>query len=86
VVTDKRFVFLTKKKPLPFVSTTERLILPLRSLNTAEGTKYRLGYALRLVVDNKAYVFLITNLNTFATKQQIDDLARLIAQAKPSRS
>jgi hypothetical protein len=81
LMTNQRFLFITKKK-IPFVKNTERLVFPVMSLEKIESTKYRLGCAIKLVVDKKEYLFSLTNLNTFATMQQADEVARIISQAK----
>jgi hypothetical protein len=82
LVTNERFLFLTKKKMLPWIKGTEHLILQLQSLERAEATKYRLATALRLVTDKKDYLFLITNMLKFTTKEQVNEVAQLVTNAK----
>jgi hypothetical protein len=71
LVTDARFAYLAKKKFVPFVKTTERLVFPLNDLEKVEATKYRTKYAnaigipdratassVQLVVNERRHIFL----------------------------
>ena len=84
VVTDERFVYLAKKTYIPFVKTTERLNVPLKSLKRVEGMKYGLagGSSVQFEVNNHRHIFLLKHLRSFATLQQAAELARLIKQAQ----
>ena len=83
VVTD-RFVYLAKKKYIPFVKTTERINLPIKSLKDVEGTKYGLagGPSVQFQTNSDRYIFLLKNMVSFSTMEQAVEVARIIRQAQ----
>ncbi len=89
VITDQRFAFLTRKK-IPMVRNTEHLVFPLKSIEKVESTKYRLGFAIQFVVDNRQYLFSLAGKDylslskpfSVATMEYAGEVARLLEQAK----
>ncbi len=82
VLTNCRFLFLTKKKPVPFLSGTTHLNIPLNSIWNIESVKYRLGSAYKFIHADTEYLFLPKNLNTFAGKATADEIASVISRTR----
>jgi hypothetical protein len=88
LITSERLVFVAKKK-IPLARNTEQIILTLSSIEQAKGAKYRLGYSLNIVSDNKEYVFILSGEGNIklvkyspATIELVEHLAQLLEHAK----